>query len=111
MPLEHSASKSKPVISFPSTTMAKPEEPARWLRFGGTAIILLAAAIAAAPIWIHGPVGGDHFEFHLIPWLDAQRSWLHGIPYPHWAPSPNFGAGEPRFVFYPPLSWMLGAAL
>ena len=111
MPLDRYASKSSQVISFSSATMAKPEEPARWLRFAGTAIILLAAAIAAAPIWIHGPVGGDDFEFHLISWLDAQRSWLHGIPYPHWAPNPNFGAGEPRFIFYPPLSWMLGAAL
>jgi hypothetical protein len=111
MPLDSSASKSSRVISFSSATTAKPEKPSRWLRFAGTAFILLAAAIAAAPIWIHGPVGGDDFEFHLISWLDAQRSWLHGIPYPHWAPSPNFGAGEPRFVFYPPISWMLGAAL
>ena len=83
----------------------------RWTRFAGAAILLLAAAIAAAPIWLHGPVGADDFEFHLISWLDAQHSWLHGALYPHWAPSPNFGAGEPRFVFYPPLTWMLGAAL
>jgi hypothetical protein len=80
-------------------------------RIAGPALILLAAAIAAAPIWSHGPVAGDDFEFHLISWLNAQQSWLQGIPYPHWATSPNFGAGEPRFVFYPPLTWMLGAAL
>ena len=82
-----------------------------WRRWAGPCVILLAAAIAAAPVWIHGVVGADDFEFHLISWLDAQHSWLHGIPYPHWAVSPNFGAGEPRFVFYPPLTWMLGAAL
>ena len=83
--------------------------PARLRPFA--ALVLLAAAVAAAPIWLHGPVAGDDFEFHLISWLNAQHSWLHGIAYPHWAASPNFGAGEARFVFYPPLTWMLGAAL
>jgi len=87
------------------------EEPSRSTRLLGPAILLLAAAVAAAPIWIHGPVGADDFEFHMVSWLNAQQSWLHGIPYPHWAVSPNYGAGEPRFVFYPPLTWMLGAAL
>ena len=94
-----------------SAAPQRPGSPVRWSRFAGAALILLAAAIAAAPIWLHGPVAGDDFEFHLISWLDAQHSWRQGIPYPHWAPSPNFGAGEPRFVFYPPLTWMLGAAL
>ena len=83
----------------------------RRAQLAGTVLILLAAAVAAAPIWIHGPVGADDFEFHIISWLDAQHSWLHGVAYPHWAQSPNFGAGEARFVFYPPLTWMLGAAL
>src|ERR1700677_104610 len=83
----------------------------RWARLAGPAIILLAAALAAFPIWFHGPVAGDDFEFHFVSWLNAQQNWLHGVHYPHWAPSPNFGAGEPRFVFYPPLTWMLGASL
>lgn len=83
----------------------------RWRAHLGTGLIVLAALIAAVPLWVHGPAGADDFEFHLVSWLDAQASWRHGIVYPHWATSPNFGAGEPRFVFYPPLSWMAGAAL
>ena len=92
-----------------STTGITPRT--RSIPYVSTILILIAAAIAAAPVWFHGPVGADDFEFHLISWLDAQRAWLAGVPYPHWAFSPNFGAGEPRFVFYPPLSWMLGATL
>jgi len=77
----------------------------------GAALILIAASIAAVPVLLHGLAGGDDFQFHLLSWLDAQLNWQHGIPYPHWAPNANYGAGEPRFLFYPPLTWMLGAAL
>jgi len=100
-----------PPHSEPARAEPARQEPAGTRQWIGVALILLAAALAAAPIWLHGPVGADDFEFHFISWLDAEHSWLSGIPYPHWAPSPNFGAGEPRFIFYPPLTWMLGAAL
>ncbi len=83
----------------------------RLLRLTGPAVILLAAAVAVAPQLIRGNSCGHDFDFHIVSWLDCLNSWRHGIPYPHWAPSANFGAGEPRFVFYPPLTWMLGAAL
>jgi hypothetical protein len=82
-----------------------------WRRFLGPALILLAAALATVPILLHGSFCGDDFEFHVVSWFDAQQSWLHGIPYPHWMPSANYNAGEPRFMFYPPLTWMLGTAL
>jgi len=77
----------------------------------GTGIILFAAAAAMVPELIRGNSCGHDFDVHLVSWFDCLNSWRHGIPYPHWAPSPNYGAGEPRFVFYPPLTWMLGAAL
>jgi hypothetical protein len=92
----------------PQVSILRPGISSRLL---GPALILLAAAVATVPILLHGPFCGDDFEFHVVSWLDVQKNWLHGVPYPHWAPSVNYGAGEPRFLFYPPFTWMLGAAL
>jgi hypothetical protein len=83
----------------------------RPIRLAGPAVILIAAFIATAPILLHGQYCGDDFEFHAISWFEVQRGWLHGLPYPHWLPGANYGAGEPRFIFYPPLILMFGAAL
>ncbi|MGO9778132.1 MAG: hypothetical protein ACLQGT_01750 [Terracidiphilus sp.] len=85
--------------------------PSRWSCLIGPAVVLLAAFVAVTPILRHGPSCGHDFDFHLVSWFDCLNSWRHGILYPHWSPSANYGAGEPRFVFYPPLTWMLGAAL
>ena len=95
----------------PPVSILRPGNPLRWNRFLGPAVILLAAAIAVAPQLLLGNSCGHDFDFHLVSWFDCLHSWQHGILYPHWAPSANYGAGEPRFVFYPPLTWMLGAAL
>jgi hypothetical protein len=96
-------------MSQPTST-AVPKVTARQ-RLVDSAILLLATLVAVTPLLLRGPSCGDDFNFHLSSWVDAQRSWLHGILYPHWATGANYGAGEPRFVFYPPLTWMLGAAL
>ena len=89
-----------------------PPDPRTWGpgRFVSRLIICFAAFIATTPDLVWGNSCGHDFDFHLASWLDAQAAWRQGLFYPHWAPSPNWGAGEPRFVFYPPLTWMLGAA-
>ncbi len=73
--------------------------------------IVAGAAIASFPRFLRGLSCGHDFDFHLVSWLEVRRSWQQGVLYPHWAQSPNWGAGEPRFVFYPPISWVLGTAL
>jgi hypothetical protein len=85
-----------------------------WRRDGslrGASLVLLAAFVAMIPQLIRGNSCGHDFNVHLVSWLDCANAWKHGIVYPHWTPSANWGAGEPRFVFYPPLTWMLGAVL
>jgi len=74
-------------------------------------LIPLAALLATLPLILHGCSCGHDFDFHLQSWLDAAYQLRHGTLYPHWAFSPAWNAGEPRFLFYPPLSWLLGAIL
>lgn len=73
--------------------------------------IPLGSAIAVVPLVAHGPSYGHDFHFHLLNWMEAGRQFAHGTLYPQWVFSAAFNAGEPRFAFYPPLSWMLGALL
>jgi hypothetical protein len=73
--------------------------------------IPLAALIAVMPLIHHGCSCGHDFDFHLLNWMEAARQFSHGNLHPQWAFTPAFNAGEPRFVFYPPISWTLGALL
>ena len=80
-------------------------------RFLGIAILLLAAFTAIVPQLVRGNSCGHDINYHFFSWLDMQHHWRQGIPYPSWAPNPDYRAGEPRFIFYPPLEAMIGAAL
>ncbi len=94
----------------PGNEGARVPEPSPLRYHAGPVLILLAAFVAIVPQLIRGNSCGHDFDVHLVSWLDCVNSWRHGILFPQWAPSPNYGAGEPRFLYYPPLTWMAGAA-
>lgn len=74
-------------------------------------ILPLAALVAIAPLILRGCSCGHDFDFHVINWFEVARQLTHGTFLPHWAFTPAWNAGEPRFVFYPPLSWLIGSTL
>ena len=74
-------------------------------------ILPCAAFLAILPLILNGCSCGHDFNFHLLNWMEAGRQFAHGNLHPRWAFSPAYNAGEPRFVFYPPLSWTIGAIL
>jgi uncharacterized membrane protein len=74
-------------------------------------ILPLAALIAILPLILQGCSCGHDFDFHLLNWFEAAHEFTHGNLHPTWAYTPAWNAGEPRFIFYPPISWTLGAIL
>ena len=92
----------------PGSALNVPRSSLAW-----TPLISIAAAAFAVeiPFFFRGTPSGHDVEFHLYSWLEVLSQWKQGIVYPRWATLAHFAYGEPRFIFYPPASWILGAAL
>src|SRR5438270_3741574 len=75
------------------------------------AVLAGAALLGIVPLIIRGNVAAHDLQFHISSWNEVAQQWRHGILWPRWAAMANYGFGEPRFIFYPPISWLLGGAL
>jgi hypothetical protein len=73
------------------------------------ALVAAAAFCVIVPFFWLGIPSGHDFEFHFNSWLEVVQQWKEHVIYPHWAAAAHYEYGEARFIFYPPISWALGA--
>lgn len=55
--------------------------------------------------------GGQDFSFHVTAWMELHKAWAAHEWSLGWSSRAQYGFGEPSFCFYPPFSFLAGAAL
>jgi hypothetical protein len=81
------------------------------LRTTKTAVGILLVALLPVLLQTVFGYGGSGFSLHVPSWLELKNLWQLHEWRAGWAPGANFGLGDPRFTYYPPASFALGAAL
>ncbi len=79
--------------------------------FHHSALLLPFFALLPTCLWMACGYGGQDFDFHVPSWLELHRAWAAHEWRLGWAAGAQYGFGEPRFPFYPPLSLLLGGLL
>ena len=72
---------------------------------------ILLLALAPVAVQMLFGYGGHDFRQHVPSWMELRDLWHAGQWRPGWAPRANFTLGDPRFCYYPPVSFMVGAGL
>ncbi len=69
--------------------------------------------LALLPLLLYAVAGygGHDFKFHAASWLELHQAWRAHPWSLGWSQWAQYGFGEPRFAFYPPLSLLLGTGL
>ena len=76
-------------------------------------IVVGILVVALLPVLLQSifGYGGHGFSQHVPSWLELKTLWRLHEWRAGWAPGANFGLGDPRFTYYPPVSLAMGAAL